>query len=184
MFSEEDLEVGALYLMGGRSATDADSVFVITTQVTTGAGVKKRAAKKMHLDHQGRIQVTDADIAFFELGKDGTAYTFKDVELNAYLAYSVANVANGKSALYTMTDAELKAQPTSSSKKFSRAFVYKAIGTTKFKSPFLTKEKINNSAGAVQFSLALDKSYLDFRLFERKDYTDSLFLFKQVMVPP
>ena len=183
VLSEEDLEVGALYLMGGRSATDADSVFVITTQMNTGAGVKKRGAKKIHLDQQGRIQVTDADIAFFELGKDGTAYTFKDVELNAYLAYSVANVTNGKSALYTMTEAELKAQPTSGPKKFSRAFVYKAIGTTKFKSPFLTKEKINNSTGAVQFSLALDKSNLDFRLFEKKDYTDSLFLFKQVMTP-
>lgn len=182
--SEDDLESGALYLIAGRSATDTDSVFVVTTQTATGTAVKKRGARKVQLDDKGRIQVTDADIAIFELGKEGTAYTFKDVALNAYLTYSVANVTNGKSALYTMTEADLNEQPTSGTKRFSKAFVYKSIGTTKFKSPFLTKEKINNSSGSAQFSFALDKSNLDFRLFEKKDYTDSLFLYKQQVMAP
>ena len=178
---KSDLEVGAHYLLAAKT-TDADSVYVIRAQSGTGLDIKNREAKKLAVDNEC-IRVEDDDIAVFELGENGTAYTFKDVALEAYLSYSVANVSNGKSALYTLTEAELKAQPTSGNRKFSNAFVYKDLSVSKHKSVFLTKEKINNSASGVQFVLAPEKNSGLFRLYEKKDYTDSLSIYKEILPP-
>ena len=128
----------------------------MASQDKTGTGKKNRAARKLALDRNGRIHINDGGTAIFELSVEGTAYAFRDIALDAWLAYSTGSVSGSSSAgLYTLTDKELKDVSTST-KKWYKTFEVGDYFVSGGKTALLTKQAINTSTKAAQFHLALD----------------------------
>lgn len=174
-----DLVNGAHYILAGRYKSVPDSLVVIASQEKTGNDVKRREGKMVKPETDGSICVTDGSIAVFELCISGTTYSFKDVALDAYLAYSTAVTTTGNTALYTMTDEEIEAV-TTSKVKYSKGFSFKSVSSTDHKSSFITKEKIDGK----QYALSPRASDRYFRLFEKASYQDSLYLYIKEEVAP
>ena len=110
-----ELEAGAHYVLAGYSRKYADSVYVMAAQETTGTKTTSRKGRLTHMDENGRIRVEDGGTAVFELQQEGTAYAFRDLALNACLAYTVKQVSNATTSLFTLTDEELAQMPDKSS---------------------------------------------------------------------
>ena len=178
-----ELEDGAHYVLAGYCAAHPDSLYVMASQDKTGTGKKNRAARKLALDRNGRIHINDGGTAIFELSVEGKAYAFRDIALDAWLAYSTGSVSGSSSAgLYTLTDKELKDVSTST-KKWYKTFEVGDYFVSGGKTALLTKQAINTSTKAAQFHLALDGYGPNFKLYWRADYGDSLFIYKEVQSP-
>lgn len=178
-----ELEDGAHYVLAGYCAAHPDSLYVMASQDKTGTGKKNRAARKLPLDKNGRIHINDGGTAIFELSVEGKAYAFRDIVLDAWLAYSTGSVSGSSSAgLYTLTDKELKDVSTST-KKWYKTFEVGDYFVSGGKTALLTKQAINTSTKAAQFHLALDGYGPNFKLYWRADYGDSLFIYKEVQSP-
>ena len=101
-----ELEDGMHCVLAGYCAAHPDSLYVMASQDKTGTGKKNRAARKLPLDKNGRIHIHDGGTAIFELQVVGKAYAFRDMALDAWLAYSNGRVQEYTSLL-TLTDEEL-----------------------------------------------------------------------------
>lgn len=180
----EELEDGAHYVLAAQDKKCPDSVYVMASQETTGTGKKNRAARKLPLDKDGRIHVDDGGTAIFELSVEGKTYAFRDMALDAWLAYSTGSVSGSPSAgLYTLTDKELKDASTTK-KKWYKTFEVGDYFKSGGKTVLLTKQKIYyTSTKDAQFHLALDGSGPNFKLYRGKDYGDTLFIYKEVEPP-
>lgn len=178
-----ELESGAHYVLAGYCAAHPDSLYVMASQDKTGTGKKNRAARKLPLDKNGRIHIHDGGTAIFELQVEGKAYAFRDMALDAWLAYSTGSVSGSSSTgLYTLTDKELKDASTST-KKWYKTFEVGDYFVSGGKTVLLTKQAINTSTKAAQFHLALDGYGENFKLYWRADYGDSLFIYKEMQPP-
>ena len=151
-----ELESGAHYVLAGYCVAHPDSLYVMASQDKTGTGKKNRAARKLPLDKNGRIHIHDGGPAILELQVEGKAYAFRDMALDAWLAYSTGSVSGSSSTgLYTLTDKELKDASTST-KKWYKTFEVGDYFVSGGKTVLLTKQAINTSTKAAQFHLALD----------------------------
>ena len=140
-----ELEAGAHYVLAGYCAAHPDSLYVMASQDKTGTGKKNRAARKLALDRNGRIRIADGKTAVFELSVDGNTYAFRDIALDAWLAYSTGSVSGSSSTgLYTLTDKELKDASTST-KKWYKTFEVGDYFVSGGKTALLTKQAINAS---------------------------------------
>ena len=175
----EELEDGAHYVLAAYDRKCPDSVYVMASQDKTGTGKKNRAARKLPLDKDGRIHVDDGGTAIFELSVEGKTYAFRDMALDAWLAYSTKKSSKTTASLYTLTDEELN--------DYHKTFVSGDYFKSGGKTVLLTKQGINTSTKPAQFHLALDGS-LDgsgpnFKLYRLANYGETLFIYKEVEPP-
>jgi len=182
--SAAELETGAHYVLAGYSTADPDAIYVMRVPEQTGTDVKSREASRMKTDEYGYLHVEDGGAAVFELVSDGTAYAFRDVALNAWLAYSTRLVNGSSTSLYTLTDEEMANVQTSLREKWSKAFKLASGFPDKGKTPFVTKEEVNIPPGRKQtFGLLLNGYSFEFKLYREENYGDSLFLYKEMRRP-
>ena len=174
--SMDDLEEGAYYVLGGYCRKAPDSVYVMASQEKTGLGIKRREARKVKPDSDGRIHVADGGTAIFELVKvNSSTYAFRDIVLDAWLAYSGEKVYSYNTPLYTLTDEELE----NTSEKLCRTFEFQAYkqGEGRTTSVY-TEEEIENGWGhGYQFGLSVNYDEI-FRLYWQ-DQGDTLFIYKK-----
>ncbi len=165
-----DMEDGARYVLASYCRESPDSVYVMSVQDKTGTKVNSRAKRKLPLDENGRIHVDDGGTAVFELEAAGNTYSFRDVTLEAWLAYSSKEEKNSTSAsLYTLTDEEIKKESAS---QINRNFVF----SQNAKTPILTKVELKKHC------LSMNGANSNFKL--RPDgYNDSLFIYKELQSP-
>lgn len=177
-----ELESGAHYVLAGYCKMCPDSVYVMCTQDETGLGVKARAARKLPLDKNGRIRINDGGTAVFELVAEGKAYAFRDIALDAWLAYSNGRVQEYTSLL-TLTDKDLTRLPTKPNNKYSNKFEIIPLASARLsKTSLYTKEDVFTSASSKkQFGL-MPVGGVSFKLCEQ-NVGDSLFIYKEVQPP-
>ena len=149
-----ELEDGAHYVLAGYCAAHPDSLYVMASQDKTGTGKKNRAARKLPLDKNGRIHINDGGTAIFELSVEGKAYAFRDIVLDAWLAYTTGRVQEYASLL-TLTDEELTRLPAKPNNKYSNRFeIIPSASARLSKTPLYTKEDIFTSVSSKkQFGL-------------------------------
>lgn len=150
-------------------------------QNETGPEVKARATRKLPLDENGRIHIDDGGTAIFELVAEGKTYAFRDMALDAWLAYSTGRVQDHASLL-TLTDEEIDSLPAKPNNKYSNKFEIRPSASAPFpKTSVYTKEDIFTSAySKKQFGLM--SGDVSFKLY-REDSGDSLFIYKEVQPP-
>lgn len=177
-----ELEDGAHYVLAGYCAAHPDSLYVMASQDKTGTGKKNRAARKLALDRNGRIHINDGGTAIFELSVEGKAYAFRDIVLDAWLAYTTGRVQEYASLL-TLTDEELTRLPAKPNNKYSNRFEIIPLASARLsKTPLYTKEDIFTSVSSKkQFGL-MPVGGVSFKLCEQ-DVGDSLFIYKEVQSP-
>lgn len=177
-----ELEDGAHYVLAGYCAAHPDSLYVMASQDKTGTGKKNRAARKLALDRNGRIHINDGGTAIFELSVEGKAYAFRDIALDAWLAYTTGRVQEYASLL-TLTDEELTRLPAKPNNKYSNRFeIIPSASARLSKTPLYTKEDIFTSVSSKkQFGL-MPVGGVSFKLCEQ-DVGDSLFIYKEVQSP-
>ena len=177
-----ELEDGAHYVLAGYCAVHPDSLYVMASQDKTGTGKKNRAARKLALDRNGRIHINDGGTAIFELSVEGKAYAFRDIVLDAWLAYTTGRVQEYASLL-TLTDEELTRLPAKPNNKYSNRFeIIPSASARLSKTPLYTKEDIFTSVSSKkQFGL-MPVGGVSFKLCEQ-DVGDSLFIYKEVQSP-
>lgn len=177
-----ELEDGAHYVLAGYCAAHQDSLYVMASQDKTGTGKKNRAARKLALDRNGRIHINDGGTAIFELSVEGKAYAFRDIVLDAWLAYTTGRVQEYASLL-TLTDEELTRLPAKPNNKYSNRFeIIPSASARLSKTPLYTKEDIFTSVSSKkQFGL-MPVGGVSFKLCEQ-DVGDSLFIYKEVQSP-
>ena len=177
-----ELEDGAHYVLAGYCAAHPDSLYVMASQDKTGTGKKNRAARKLALDRNGRIHINDGGTAIFELSVEGKAYAFRDIVLDAWLAYTTGRVQEYASLL-TLTDEELTRLPAKTNNKYSNRFeIIPSASARLSKTPLYTKEDIFTSVSSKkQFGL-MPVGGVSFKLCEQ-DVGDSLFIYKEVQSP-
>ena len=177
-----ELEDGAHYVLAGYCAAHPDSLYVMASQDKTGTGKKNRAARKLPLDKNGRIHINDGGTAIFELSVEGKAYAFRDIVLDAWLAYTTGRVQEYASLL-TLTDEELTRLPAKPNNKYSNRFeIIPSASARLSKTPLYTKEDIFTSVSSKkQFGL-MPVGGVSFKLCEQ-DVGDSLFIYKEVQSP-
>lgn len=177
-----ELEDGAHYVLAGYCAAHPDSLYVMASQDKTGTGKKNRAARKLALDRNGRIHINDGGTAIFELSVEGKAYAFRDIVLDAWLAYTTGRVQEYASLL-TLTDEELTRLPAKPNNKYSNRFeIIPSASARLSKTPLYTKEDIFTSVSSKkQFGL-MPVGGVSFKLCEQ-DVGDSLFIYKEVQSP-
>ncbi|WP_302979676.1 hypothetical protein [Paraprevotella clara] len=178
-----ELEDGAHYVLAGYCAAHPDSLYVMASQDKTGTGKKNRAARKLALDRNGRIHINDGGTAIFELSVEGKAYAFRDIVLDAWLAYTTGRVQEYASLL-TLTDEELTRLPAKPNNKYSNRFeIIPSASARLSKTPLYTKEDIFTSVSSKkQFGLMLVGG-ISFKLCEQ-DVGDSLFIYKEEVQSP
>lgn len=178
-----ELEDGAHYVLAGYCAAHPDSLYVMASQDKTGTGKKNRAARKLALDRNGRIHINDGGTAIFELSVEGKAYAFRDIALDAWLAYTTGRVQEYASLL-TLTDEELTRLPAKPNNKYSNRFeIIPSASARLSKTPLYTKEDIFTSVSSKkQFGLMLVGG-ISFKLCEQ-DVGDSLFIYKEEVQSP
>lgn len=178
-----ELEDGAHYVLGGYCAAHPDSLYVMASQDKTGTGKKNRAARKLALDRNGRIHINDGGTAIFELSVEGKAYAFRDIVLDAWLAYTTGRVQEYASLL-TLTDEELTRLPAKPNNKYSNRFeIIPSASARLSKTPLYTKEDIFTSVSSKkQFGL-MPVGGISFKLCEQ-DVGDSLFIYKEEVQSP
>ena len=143
-----ELEDGAHYVLAGYCAAHPDSLYVMASQDKTGTGKKNRAARKLALDRNGRIHINDGGTAIFELSVEGKAYAFRDIVLDAWLAYTTGRVQEYASLL-TLTDEELTRLPAKPNNKYSNRFeIIPSASARLSKTPLYTKEDIFTSVSS------------------------------------
>lgn len=176
-----ELESGAHYVLAGYCAAHPDSLYVMASQDKTGTGKKNRAARKLPLDKNGRIHIHDGGTAIFELQVEGKAYAFRDMALDAWLAYSNGRVQEYTSLL-TLTDEEL-ASSVNPKNKYSNKFEIISLASARLsKTSLYTKEDVFTSVSSKkQFGL-MPVGGISFKLCEQ-DVGDSLFIYKEVQPP-
>lgn len=179
---DSELEDSARYVLAGNCPEYPDSIYVMSTQDETGTKATSRTARKIALDGDGRIHVDDGGTAVFELRRNGNTFSFRDMALDAWLAYSTKKVSSSGASLYTLTDEELDSLSTGESlyKTFGLGDYFSSGGMT----AFLTKEDINIPGGKAQFHLLKNENSPVFRLYRYKDYCDTLFIYKKEVQPP
>lgn len=177
-----ELEDGAHYVLAGYCAAHPDSLYVMASQDKTGTGKKNRATRKLALDRNGRIHINDGGTAIFELSVEGKAYAFRDIVLDAWLAYTTGRVQEYASLL-TLTDEELTRLPAKPNNKYSNRFeIIPSASARLSKTPLYTKEDIFTSVSSKkQFGL-MPVGGVSFKLCEQ-DVGDSLFIYKEVQSP-
>lgn len=178
-----ELEDGAHYVLAGYCAAHPDSLYVMASQDKTGTGKKNRAARKLALDRNGRIYINDGGTAIFELSVEGKAYAFRDIVLDAWLAYTTGRVQEYASLL-TLTDEELTRLPAKPNNKYSNRFeIIPSASARLSKTPLYTKEDIFTSVSSKkQFGL-MPVGGISFKLCEQ-DVGDSLFIYKEEVQSP
>lgn len=178
-----ELEDGAHYVLAGYCAAHPDSLYVMASQDKTGTGKKNRAARKLSLDKNGRIHINDGGTAIFELSVEGKAYAFRDIVLDAWLAYTTGRVQEYASLL-TLTDEELTRLPAKPNNKYSNRFeIIPSASARLSKTPLYTKEDIFTSVSSKkQFGL-MPVGGISFKLCEQ-DVGDSLFIYKEEVQSP
>lgn len=178
-----ELEDGAHYVLAGYCAAHPDSLYVMASQDKTGTGKKNRAARKLALDRNGRIHINDGGTAIFELSVEGKAYAFRDIVLDAWLAYTTGRVQEYASLL-TLTDEELTRLPAKPNNKYSNRFeIIPSASVRLSKTPLYTKEDIFTSVSSKkQFGL-MPVGGISFKLCEQ-DVGDSLFIYKEEVQSP
>lgn len=178
-----ELEDGAHYVLAGYCAAHPDSLYVMASQDKTGTGKKNRAARKLALDRNGRIHINDGGTAIFELSVEGKAYAFRDIVLDAWLAYTTGRVQEYASLL-TLTDEELTRLPAKPNNKYSNWFeIIPSASARLSKTPLYTKEDIFTSVSSKkQFGL-MPVGGISFKLCEQ-DVGDSLFIYKEEVQSP
>lgn len=178
-----ELEDGAHYVLAGYCAAHPDSLYVMASQDKTGTGKKNRAARKLALDRNGRIHINDGGTAIFELSVEGKAYAFRDIVLDAWLAYTTGRVQEYASLL-TLTDEELTRLPAKPNNKYSNRFeIIPSASARLSKTPLYTKEDIFTSVSSKkQFGL-MPVGGISFKLCEQ-DVGDSLFIYKEEVQSP
>lgn len=178
-----ELEAGAHYVLAGYCAAHPDSLYVMASQDKTGTGKKNRAARKLALDRNGRIHINDGGTAIFELSVEGKAYAFRDIVLDAWLAYTTGRVQEYASLL-TLTDEELTRLPAKPNNKYSNRFeIIPSASARLSKTPLYTKEDIFTSVSSKkQFGL-MPVGGISFKLCEQ-DVGDSLFIYKEEVQSP
>lgn len=178
-----ELEDGAHYVLAGYCAAHPDSLYVMASQDKTGTGKKNRAARKLALDRNGRIHINDGGTAIFELSVEGKAYAFRDIVLDAWLAYTTGRVQEYASLL-TLTDEELTRLPAKPNNKYSNRFeIIPSASARLSKTPLYTKEDIFTSVSSKkQFGL-MPIGGISFKLCEQ-DVGDSLFIYKEEVQSP
>lgn len=178
-----ELEDGAHYVLAGYCAAHPDSLYVMASQDKTGTGKKNRAARKLALDRNGRIHINDGGTAIFELSVEGKAYAFRDIALDAWLAYTTGRVQEYASLL-TLTDEELTRLPAKPNNKYSNRFeIIPSASARLSKTPLYTKEDIFTSVSSKkQFGL-MPVGGISFKLCEQ-DVGDSLFIYKEEVQSP
>lgn len=178
-----ELEDGAHYVLAGYCAAHPDSLYVMASQDKTGTGKKNRAARKLVLDRNGRIHINDGGTAIFELSVEGKAYAFRDIVLDAWLAYTTGRVQEYASLL-TLTDEELTRLPAKPNNKYSNWFeIIPSASARLSKTPLYTKEDIFTSVSSKkQFGL-MPVGGISFKLCEQ-DVGDSLFIYKEEVQSP
>lgn len=178
-----ELEDGAHYVLAGYCAAHPDSLYVMASQDKTGTGKKNRAARKLALDRNGRIYINDGGTAIFELSVEGKAYAFRDIVLDAWLAYTTGRVQEYASLL-TLTDEELTRLPAKPNNKYSNRFeIIPSASARLSKTPLYTKEDIFTSVSSKkQFGL-MPVGGVSFKLCEQ-DVGDSLFIYKEEVQSP
>lgn len=178
-----ELEDGAHYVLAGYCAAHPDSLYVMASQDKTGTGKKNRAARKLPLDKNGRIYINDGGTAIFELSVEGKAYAFRDIVLDAWLAYTTGRVQEYASLL-TLTDEELTRLPAKPNNKYSNRFeIIPSASARLSKTPLYTKEDIFTSVSSKkQFGL-MPVGGISFKLCEQ-DVGDSLFIYKEEVQSP
>ncbi len=180
-----DLEAGARYVLGSYCRTAPDSVFVMAGQAATGTGFKTRRARKVKPDGDRRIRVDHGQAAVFELVKEGVStYAFRDVELDAWLAYSDEKVT-AHAGLYTLTGEELEEERAAGRDKWYKTFVFDPYQPGEGRTTsVLSKERIENSRGKSRVGLSVDYVSQVFRLYVNvKDKSDTLFIYKEILPP-
>lgn len=178
-----ELEDGAHYVLAGYCAAHPDSLYVMASQDKTGTGKKNRAARKLPLDKNGRIHINDGGTAIFELSVEGKTYAFRDIVLDAWLAYTTGRVQEYASLL-TLTDEELTRLPAKPNNKYSNRFeIIPSASARLSKTPLYTKEDIFTSVSSKkQFGL-MPVGGISFKLCEQ-DVGDSLFIYKEEVQSP
>lgn len=178
-----ELEDGAHYVLAGYCAAHPDSLYVMASQDKTGTGKKNRAARKLPLDKNGRIHINDGGTAIFELSVEGKAYAFRDIVLDAWLAYTTGRVQEYASLL-TLTDEDLTRLPAKPNNKYSNRFeIIPSASARLSKTPLYTKEDIFTSVSSKkQFGL-MPVGGISFKLCEQ-DVGDSLFIYKEEVQSP
>lgn len=178
-----ELEDGAHYVLAGYCAAHPDSLYVMASQDKTGTGKKNRAARKHPLDKNGRIYINDGGTVIFELSVEGKAYAFRDIVLDAWLAYTTGRVQEYASLL-TLTDEELTRLPAKPNNKYSNRFeIIPSASARLSKTPLYTKEDIFTSVSSKkQFGL-MPVGGISFKLCEQ-DVGDSLFIYKEEVQSP
>ena len=172
----EELEDGAHYVLAAYDMKCPDSVYVMASQETTGTGVSSRKGRRLPLDKDGRIHVDDGGTAVFELSVEGKTYAFRDMALDAWLAYSTKKSRNTTASLYTLTDEELN--------DYHKTFVSGDYFKSGDKRVLLTKQPIYyTSTKAAKFHLAKYEGGPNFTLYRGKAYGDTLFIYKEVEPP-
>lgn len=180
-----ELEAGAHYVLAGYSRIYADSVYVMAAQETTGTKTTSRKGRLAHMDENGRIRVEDGGTAVFELQQEGTAYAFRDLALNACLAYTVKQVSNATTSLFTLTDEELAQMPDKSKEKYCKTFVIEPLSASSRlpMTRLYTAEKVYYSTSSRQaFGMMVDGYGGSFKLYKTNS-GDSLYIYKEVEPP-
>ncbi len=180
----EDLEVGVRYLLAGYNRAANGSVYVLSAQDRTGTALKKRVGHKVFPDDLGRITVDDESTAIFELmAEEDGSYAMRDIALNAWLAYSVSKTTSDYASLYTLTEEELAAMPADSKTAYYKTFkLEKKYFSKTAKTPFYVQEKIYiKSDERSDFGFLCETG--DFRLYKKDTMADSLFLYRELVIP-
>ena len=178
-----ELEAGAHYVLAGYCAAHPDSLYVMASQDKTGTGKKNRAARKLALDRNGRIHINDGGTAIFELSVEGKAYAFRDIVLDAWLAYTTGRVQEYASLL-TLTDEELTRLPAKPNNKYSNRFeIIPSASARLSKTPLYTKEDIFTSVSSKKQFVLMPVGGISFKLCEQ-DVGDSLFIYKEEVQSP
>lgn len=179
--ADADIEVGARYVFAAPVFQNDYALFVVTRQEATGTGVKNRAARQFDTDEYQRIHVDDdSDIALFELGQEGTAYTFRDVHNGGFLTYSTKKTSESKIGLYTMTEEDVKKE-TSSSGLWYRTFRF---DFSLVKTCLTTAQTV--SVGGLNKRMFLLSSYGisdSFSLYAMEQGYGYLYLYKELASP-
>ncbi|MCD8318829.1 MAG: hypothetical protein LUC45_08380 [Paraprevotella sp.] len=178
-------ESGTRCLVAGYCRDTPDSVWVMSAQTQTGIGVKRRAARKLKPDADGRIRIDDDGTAVFECVTLQSSYAFRDLGLNAWLAYSTEK-SSSTSPLYTLTDEELSGNPSKPKVKYYHTFDCTFPSPSGFrKTPLRTKEEIPiSTVSGKYFGLLFDFYTGTFKLsVSESSLDDSLFLYKEVQPP-
>ncbi len=182
----DELVEGARYVLGGCHKTQEGCVYVMAAQESTGTQVKNRKGQAVQPDAHGRIQADDGSgTAVFRLERVGTGYAFRDIALDACLAYTTKQTSAASTSLFTLTDEELEQLPQDGREKYCNTFSFVSSSSSSRLSltNLYTKEKIYISSSSRQsFGLMVDGVGGGFKLY-RQDSGDSLFIYKEVEPP-